>query len=113
MFIIFKTKWILNLSIKWQNHKKHETTAKELLHELLLEHELKGIPVLILCNKQDMANCESPESIETLLECKTQMKDRTYKCFPVAAKKVNENDTRERERLETAFKWLKNELKSK
>ena len=41
------------------------------------------------------------------------MKDRTYKCFPVAAKKVNENDTRERERLETAFKWLKNELKSK
>ena len=93
------------------SNRKHETTAKELLHELLMEHELKGIPVLILCNKQDMTNSESPETIEKILECKTQMQGRQYKCFAVSAKKVTENDNKERDKLENAFKWLKEELK--
>ena len=105
--------WLDNNNNNEQNKNKHETTAKELLHELLLEHELKGIPVLILCNKQDMQHSESPERIETLLECKEKMKERQYKCFPVAAKLVNENDSDERDRLENAFKWLKNELKNR
>ena len=85
---------------------KRLETAKWILDNILDEHELKGKPIVILCDNKDALNCHSSEEIEALLECKTKMKDRPHACFPYVSKNLDKANTNEKERLYNAFKWL-------
>lgn len=42
--------------------------ARDEFHQMIREEELKGLPVLLLCNKQDLPNAWSPEKIRDLFK---------------------------------------------
>jgi len=71
-------------------------------HELFLlleEEELKGVPLAILANKQDIKDCFTEIEITDLLELKN-IRNRQWQIFKTCAK--------EGDGLDDAFKWITN-----
>eukprot|EP00957_Ditylum_brightwellii_P020757 1564952-Ditylum_brightwellii.AAC.1 len=52
------------------DHERFDA-AKDELHRALNEEELKGKPVLVFCNKQDLPNSSSPEKVVAHLDLPT------------------------------------------
>lgn len=51
----------------------------EELHNILREYELEGVPVAIMANKQDLANCMTVEEISKALQISDEQKRRGRK----------------------------------
>lgn len=51
----------------------------EELHNILREYELEGVPVAIMANKQDLANCMTVEEISKALRISDEQKRRGRK----------------------------------
>lgn len=62
---------------------KLETCKKE-LHDLLKEERLAGATLLVLANKQDLANALTGEQLEELLDLKS-IKTHNWALYPVSA----------------------------
>ncbi|TNV70724.1 hypothetical protein FGO68_gene1264 [Halteria grandinella] len=77
--------------------------AKQELELMLQEEELKGVPVLVLANKQDLPNALNDQEICNGLGL-TAIKNRPWSLFKISAM----NGTG----LQEAFEWLVDTLKS-
>ena len=77
--------------------------AKQELELMLQEEELKGVPVLVLANKQDLPNALNDHEICNGLGL-TSIKNRPWSLFKISAM----NGTG----LQEAFEWLVDTLKS-
>ena len=74
------------------------------LHALLKEEELKGVPVIILANKQDLESAMKPEEISHKLELPS-IKDRPWTIMPTSALKGDG--------VTSAFEWLSDNMEGK
>lgn len=77
--------------------------ARASLHDLLSHESLKGIPLLVLANKNDLEGAYTEEEVIGKLQLE-YIKDRKVVCYSVSAKSQN--------RLDVALKWL-SELETK
>jgi len=64
---------------------KHETSAKEELHRMIQDDELRGCPVLVLANKQDLPRALNVREIAQRLGMDT-IKNRTWHVQACTAK---------------------------
>jgi len=78
--------------------------CKTELFALLQEEELKGVPLVILANKQDLAEAMSVEELTNKLEL-ASIKERAWNIYPTSA--VNGNGIKE------GFTWLSENVESK
>ena len=83
--------------------KERIEIAKQELELMLQEEELKGVPVLVLANKQDLPNALNDQEICNGLGL-TSIKSRQWSLFKISAM----NGTG----LNEAFEWLVDTLKS-
>ena len=83
--------------------KERLEIAKQELELMLQEEELKGVPVLILANKQDRPSALNETEICNGLNL-TSIKSRPWSIFKISAL----NGTG----LQEAFEWLVDTLKS-
>lgn len=77
--------------------------ARAALHDLLSHESLKGIPLLVLANKNDLEGAYKEEEVIAKLQLE-YIKDRKVVCYSVSAKSQN--------RMDVALKWL-SELETK
>ncbi|KAJ8518344.1 hypothetical protein ONZ45_g4567 [Pleurotus djamor] len=78
------------------------TTSKTELLTMLSEEELRGVPLLVFCNKQDMPNALKPEEISEKLGLAGGEKSRPWSVRGSCATKG--------EGLEEGLDWLVNEI---
>ncbi|CDW87723.1 UNKNOWN [Stylonychia lemnae] len=83
--------------------KERVEVARQELELMLQEEELKGVPVLVLANKQDLPNALNDQEICSGLGL-TSIKNRPWSLFKISAM----NGTG----LQEAFEWLVDTLKS-
>ncbi|KAH0793358.1 ADP-ribosylation factor-like protein 1 [Histomonas meleagridis] len=74
------------------------------LHALLKEEELKGIPLIVLANKQDLEDAMKPEEVSQKLDL-SSIKDRDWTIMPTSA--LNGDG------VSTAFEWLSENMEGK
>lgn len=58
--------------------------VRDELHSLLKEQELRGVPILVLANKQDAPGAVTAEEIATILEL-SEITNRPVKIVPTSA----------------------------
>ena len=79
------------------DHEKFETSKKE-LHDLLSKPPLAEIPLLVLCNKNDLPNAVSVNELIDIFELKALSKNREVCCYSISAmQQVN---------IDTTLDWL-------
>ena len=83
--------------------KERIDISKQELFLLLQEEDLKGVPIAILANKQDMKGCLTDVQITELMGL-TEIKNRKWAIFNTIAKTGKG--------LDDAFKWLTSILKN-
>lgn len=71
--------------------------CRDELNSLLSEEELKNVPLLVMANKQDLAEAMTAEEISNSLDL-TKIKDRTWTIIPTSALKGDG--------VKAAFDWL-------
>jgi len=76
--------------------------SKKHLHELLAFESIKGIPLLVLGNKNDLNDCLNEEELIEHMELKA-VANRKVCCYSVSAK--NQNN------IDITMKWLSNQEK--
>ncbi|XP_045190144.2 ADP-ribosylation factor 1-like [Mercenaria mercenaria] len=86
------------------NDTERVNDALDELFTVLKDDELRGIPVLVLANKQDMSGALKPEEIIYKLQDEKCMHDRQWKVFGACAIDSKDNG------LYEAFDWFSNEL---
>ncbi|KAH0792231.1 ADP-ribosylation factor-like protein 1 [Histomonas meleagridis] len=84
--------------------KERMDLCKSELHALLGEEELKGVPFVIIANKQDLDSAMKPEEISDKLALST-IKDRPWTIVPTSALKG--------EGINSAFEWLSEQIEEK
>ncbi|KZT26963.1 ARF/SAR superfamily [Neolentinus lepideus HHB14362 ss-1] len=86
------------------DHARIPTSRSELL-TMLSEEELSGVPLLVFCNKQDVAGAMKPEDISEQLGLAGQEKGRAWSVRGSCATKG--------EGLEDGLDWLVNAIQKK
>lgn len=84
--------------------KERMDLCKDELFTLLDEEELKGVPIVILANKQDLQTALKVEEISEMMEL-SKIKDRPWQVIPTSALKG--------EGVSTAFEWLSETIDKK
>ena len=84
--------------------KERMDIVKQELFLLLQEDDLKGVPVMILANKQDIEGCLTDVQISESMGL-TEIKNRPWALFKTIAKTGKGVDD--------AFKWLVNTIRNK
>ena len=74
------------------------------LSGLLNEEELRGVPIVIMANKQDLSNAMKAEEISQRLSLST-IKDRAWTIIPASALKG--------EGIKESFQWLSETMQTK
>ncbi|PVD30194.1 hypothetical protein C0Q70_09456 [Pomacea canaliculata] len=77
----------------------------EELHNILREYELEGVPVAIMANKQDLANCMTVEEISKALRISDEQKRRDITAFATCAATGDG--------LSETLEWLDDQLAAK
>lgn len=49
--------------------------SKEVLHKVLLDERIRGKPLLVLCNKNDITTCIKPEELVNILDLSKLLQD--------------------------------------
>jgi small GTP-binding protein len=81
------------------------TDAKEALHSMLIEDELRDVPVAIALNKRDLSHCMTREEMVEKLELKKLQKQRPCEAFLTTIKPTSEV-TSEMDKL---MEWIEEE----
>lgn len=81
------------------------TEAKEVLHDILSEDELNGVPVAIALNKRDLKNCMTKEEMEEMLDLSEIQKTRPCRVFLTTVYPTEEIQTE----LMNLFEWISEE----
>jgi small GTP-binding protein len=97
----FVAAWGIIFVIDWTDLERLDT-ARDELHFLLAEPELKNIPVLILANKQDLPEALNCQKLKTELALSEEESRRPIK--------VQEASAILDKGLEEGFKWLVKKL---
>ena len=84
------------------NDKDRFEQVKDELSRMLSEDDLKNLPVLLFCNKQDLPHALSPDEVVSALELEAQLKLRIWKAFGCVATKG--------EGLHEGMKWLSQQV---
>eukprot|EP00105_Crassostrea_gigas_P006695 XP_011420731.1 PREDICTED: ADP-ribosylation factor-like [Crassostrea gigas] len=85
------------------------TEARVLLHNILSDDELKGVPVAIALNKRDLKNCMTKEEMEEMLDVSEIQKKRPCRVFMTTIFPTDEIQTE----LMNLFEWISEEPKQK
>lgn len=81
------------------NDAERMEEAKDELHRMLREDELRNVPVLIFANKQDLPNALSPQQVSERLEV-TKLEKSGHETYVQSSCAVN------KEGLLEGFQWL-------
>lgn len=81
------------------------TEAKEVLHDILSEDELNGVPVAIALNKRDLKNCMTKEEMEERLDVSEIQKKRPCRVFLTTVYPTDEIRTE----LMNLLEWISEE----
>lgn len=84
--------------------KERLEISKQELFLLMQEEDLKGVPVAILANKQDVEGCMTDMQISEKMGL-SEIKNREWAIFKTVAKTG--------QGLDDAFKWMTNIIRSK
>lgn len=84
--------------------KERLEISKQELFLLMQEEDLKGVPVAILANKQDVEGCMTDGQISEKMGL-SEIKNREWAIFKTVAKTG--------QGLDDAFKWMTNIIRSK
>lgn len=49
--------------------------SKEVLHKVLLDERIRGKPLIVLCNKNDITTCIKPEELVNILDLSKLLQD--------------------------------------
>ncbi|XP_021365485.1 ADP-ribosylation factor-like protein 3 [Mizuhopecten yessoensis] len=94
---------VLIYVIDSSDRKRLDESGTE-LEELLEEEKLRGVPVLIFANKQDLSNSCNADEISRNL-CLTTIRDRTWHIQPCSAKTE--------EGVKEGIAWISSAIKNK